>query len=107
MVHVIPLTGSARDLFGGGLGILAVTTVNAPAAVAVALIQGLLDLSPSQARVARGITEGLRLDQTATRLGLTTETIRTRTKRIFAKTGINRQSQLAALLGAVPKFSMG
>jgi DNA-binding CsgD family transcriptional regulator len=107
VVHMIPLTGRAREIFCGGFGVLLVTPVSAPAAPAIALVQGLFDLSPAEARVARGIAEGLTVDQIAVQQGLTSETIRTQVKRVFAKTAVNRQSQLAALLASVPTIPMG
>jgi hypothetical protein len=39
VIHLIPVTGEAREVFGGGFGVLVVTAVSAPAAPAVALIR--------------------------------------------------------------------
>lgn len=102
--HLIPTTGGARDLFGGGFGVLVLTPVAAPAAPDVALIQGLFDLTAAEARVASGVAEGLSLDQIAERHGVALGTVRTQVKSVFAKTGSSRQSQLAALLAAQPRI---
>jgi DNA-binding CsgD family transcriptional regulator len=107
VIHLIPVTGEARDIFGGGFGVLVITAVSAPAAPTVALIRGLFDLTPAEARVASGIAEGLTVDQIAGQHGVTAETVRVQIKAVFAKTGVSRQSQLAALLAAVPKIPMG
>jgi DNA-binding CsgD family transcriptional regulator len=106
VVHVVPATGKARDLFEGGFGVLTVTPVATPSAPDRSLIQGLFDLTAAEARVAGGVAEGLTLDQIAERHGVTVGTIRSQVKSIFAKTGTERQSQLAALLSAQTKLPL-
>ncbi|WP_096700508.1 helix-turn-helix transcriptional regulator [Magnetospirillum sp. 15-1] len=104
VAHLVPTTGQARDLFGGGYGILVVTPISMPVSPDAALIQGLFDLTPAEARVAGGITEGLSLDQIASRHAVSTETVRAQAKAVYAKTGTSRQSQVAALLAGLPKI---
>ena len=58
VMHLIPVTGNARDLFGGGLGVLTVTPVTRPAALDAALVQSLFDLTPTEARVAGSLRRG-------------------------------------------------
>lgn len=41
VAHLVPVTGRARDLFGGGFGVLVVTPVSQPTPPDAALIQGL------------------------------------------------------------------
>ncbi|QGM96140.1 helix-turn-helix transcriptional regulator [Methylocystis parvus] len=106
VVHLIPVTGDARDLFGGGLGVLAITPISKPAAPDNAVVQSLFDLTAAEARVAGGLVEGLTLDQIAERHKVGINTIRTQMKSVFAKTGASRQSQLSALLAAQPKFPL-
>ncbi len=102
--HLVPTTGGARDLFGGGLGVLVATAVAMPSAPDLALIQGLFDLTAAEARVASGVAEGLSLDQIAKRHGVALGTVRSQVKSVFAKTGSSRQSRLAALLAAQPRI---
>jgi len=104
VAHLIPATGHARDLFDGGFGILAFTPVATPCAPDTALIRGLFDLTAAEARVAGGIAEGLSPEQIAERHGASRETVRHQLKTVFAKTGVARQSQLAALLAAQTRF---
>jgi DNA-binding CsgD family transcriptional regulator len=104
VVHLVPATGQTRDLFEGGFGVLTITPLAAPCAPDRALIQGLFDLTAAEARVAGGVAEGLTLDQIAERHGVAVGTIRSQVKSIFAKTGAERQSQLAALLAAQIKM---
>jgi DNA-binding CsgD family transcriptional regulator len=65
------------------------------------LVQGLFDLTPAEARIAALIGSGLPPRSAAERLGITEETARTTLKHVFAKVGVSRQSELAALLTTV------
>jgi hypothetical protein len=56
---------SARELFNGGFGVLAVTPITAPEPPDTALIQGLFDLTPAEARVAVGIVAGMTIKEMA------------------------------------------
>jgi DNA-binding CsgD family transcriptional regulator len=62
------------------------------------VLQGLFDLTPAEARVARGIGEGRTIDAIALASGVTRETVRTQLAAVLAKTGLNRQAELVALL---------
>ena len=104
VAHLVPTTGEARDLFGGGFGLLALTPLAAYSARSAALIQALFDLTPAEARVASGVAEGLTLAQIARRQAVTLATVRTQIKSVFAKTGSSRQSELAALLATQPQL---
>lgn len=104
VMHLIPVTGNARDLFGGGLGVLTITHFTRPAVLDAALVQSLFDLTPTEARVAGGLAEGLTLDQIAERHKVKLSTVRSQVSSVFAKTGANRQSQIVALLAAQPKI---
>lgn len=61
-------------------------------------IAGLFGLSRSEARLADAIASGASLDDAAARCGLTRETARTYSKRIFAKTGARGQPDLVRLV---------
>jgi DNA-binding CsgD family transcriptional regulator/PAS domain-containing protein len=62
------------------------------------LIATLFDLSPSEANLAALLTQGLTLAEAARELGLTESTVRSYSKRIFAKVGVNRQAELIRLI---------
>ena len=104
VAHVIPTTGRARDLFGGGLAVLVLTAVTAPDAPDLALVRGLFDLSPGEARLARALTLGNTLKEIAGASGTSIETVRSQLKSVMAKTGTNRQSEVTALLAGLPKL---
>lgn len=81
---------------------LVITPLSIRMSPEVGLIQGLLDLTPTEARVAQAIACGAQLHEIASNFGVKIGTIRTHTKAIFAKTGTSRQAELALLLsGAV------
>lgn len=58
----------------------------------------LYGLTPTEARMATHIAAGLSIEMSAEEMGVTRETARTHLKRIFGKTGTNRQGELVALL---------
>ena len=107
VVHVVPVAGRARDLFDGGFGILVITPVSGSSTPGAMILQALYDLTPSEVKVAKGIAEGVSLDQLAARHSVTIDTVRAQAKAVFAKTGTHRQSQVAALLVGLPKIPLG
>ncbi|MFP1677444.1 helix-turn-helix transcriptional regulator [Alloalcanivorax sp. C16-2] len=56
----------------------------------------LFDLTPAEARVARGVAEGRDLASLAGDQGVAIETVRGQLKSVFRKTGTSRQNELAA-----------
>jgi DNA-binding CsgD family transcriptional regulator/PAS domain-containing protein len=63
-----------------------------------AVVRDVLGLTLGEARVAALVGTGLAPREAAAKLGITEETARTTLKRVFAKVGVSRQSELAALL---------
>jgi DNA-binding CsgD family transcriptional regulator len=57
-----------------------------------------------EARVARGIVEGMTIDEIAARYRVERETIRTQVKAVLDKTGTRRQVEVASLLAGLPSF---
>ena len=99
--HLIPTPGQARDIFDGASAIFIVTPLSAPKVPAVSLIQALFDLTPAEARVARGIVEGATVANLAQRFGVSHETIRSQIKSVFSKPGVQRQADLVSQLGGI------
>jgi DNA-binding CsgD family transcriptional regulator len=104
VAHVIPAVGSARDLFEGGLAMMVITPANGSGAPSDSLLRALFDLTPSEARIARGIAEGATLEEMAAGHAVTVGTIRAQAKSVFAKTGMHRQAQVATLLVGLGKI---
>lgn len=63
-----------------------------------ALVRDFLGLTLGEARVASLIGAGLAPRDASVKLGIAEETVRTVLKRVFAKTGVGRQVELATLL---------
>jgi len=63
-----------------------------------ALVRDLLGLTLGEARVASLVGAGLPPREAAHQLGISEETARTSLKRVFAKVGVSRQSELAVML---------
>lgn len=104
VVHLLPIRGAARDIFSSASAIVLATPVTASLAPAQQLLEGLFDLTPAEARVARGIGEGETVEKIAAGLGISPQTIRAQLKSVFAKTGTHRQVELVRLLNGVRHF---
>lgn len=100
---VTPLVGTlAVSLAAQGLQGAAAVFLSDPERHAATLtehLQALYKLSPTEARVAWLIARSKSIRDAAKSLGLAPETVRTHLKHIYVKTGVNRQSALAYLLG--------
>lgn len=97
--HVMPVRGAAQDIFTQGLALLMVTPIDRSAVPSAEVLQVLFDLTPAEARVARGIAQAKTVDTIALESGVSRETVRTQLASVLAKTGMTRQAELVALLG--------
>lgn len=71
------------------------------------LLPSLLEITHVEARLVAALCEGLSLDEAATRLGVTLTTARTYCKRVLAKTGVSRQTDLVRLaLNSVARYGV-
>ena len=107
ILHLIPIRREAHDIFTGAMAVIIATPLSAPSAPPVALLAGLFDLSPAEARIAGAILEGKSVDAVALALGLTVTTVRSYLKSVFVKTGVRRQAELVhfGLRAAVPPLA--
>jgi DNA-binding CsgD family transcriptional regulator len=83
------------------MAILVITRLGSSKTLPDDLLNGLFDLSPAEIRAANGLLQGKSIEDIATNFGLSRETIRTQVKAVFAKTRVNRQSDLVSLLANV------
>jgi DNA-binding CsgD family transcriptional regulator len=101
---VTPLIGTlAVSLAAQGLQGAAAVFLSDPERHAATLaehLHAIYKLSPTEARVAWLIARSFSIRDAAKSLGIAPETVRTHLKHIYVKTGVNRQSALACLLGA-------
>jgi DNA-binding CsgD family transcriptional regulator len=100
ILHVVPICGSARDIFTSGGAILVVAGHSTTAGLSQELLQGLFDLTPAEARLARALMQGLTPAGAARKFALSEGTIRSQLKALFAKTGQSRQSELVRMLAS-------
>jgi DNA-binding CsgD family transcriptional regulator len=96
--HLLPLRRAAHDLFFHGAALLVVTPVDRAAVPTAEVLQGLFDLTPAEARVARGIGQAETIDALAEAAGVSRETVRGQLKAVLSKTGLSRQQELVSLL---------
>jgi DNA-binding CsgD family transcriptional regulator len=99
ILHLVPIRGAAHDIFVQSSVLLIATPINRVAVPTAEVLQGLFDLTPMEARIARGVAEAHSLEAIARAHGVSRETVRTQLKAVLAKTGSRRQSELVALLG--------
>jgi DNA-binding CsgD family transcriptional regulator len=98
ILHLVPIRRSARDIFSNSICVIIVTPVTAPSAPLTELLNGLFDLTPAEARVARGIAIGQSITDYANDVGVSRETAKKQLAQVYSKTGTHRQVDLARLL---------
>ena len=101
----IMVLGRPLGQVAGKDGIAAMLTISDPAhpqALDAETLRQLFDLTPTEACVARLIAEGLRRDQVAERLDVSSTTVAFHLRNIFDKTGIRRQADLLGLVRSMP-----
>lgn len=101
ILHLVPVSGAARDIFARTACLVVITMADTERLPSSRLVQGLFDLTPAEARVARDIARGLGVPEAAVQAGVTEGTVRSQLKAVFAKTGTSRQAELAALLNGM------
>ena len=102
VAYVLPVSATYDHPFAKALldarAIVVVRRSTTDDPVEPALVRDLLNVTLGEARVAALIGAGLQPREAAAKLGIAEETARTVLKRVFAKTGVSRQADLAALL---------
>jgi DNA-binding CsgD family transcriptional regulator len=101
IAHVVPIRGTARDIFSRSAAMLMLTPVTRPEAPPVELIRSLFDLTPAEARVARGLAAGHTVKVMAADSGTSTNTVRSHVNAVLTKIGYSRQSDVVALLNGL------
>jgi DNA-binding CsgD family transcriptional regulator len=106
IAHVVPLVGAARDIFAGSLSLLVMHVASGSQDLPdIALLRGLFDLSPAEARLTAVLAGGSELSQAAADCNIRLSTARSYLEAIFRKTGVHRQSELVALIaGSIGRY---
>ena len=99
--HVVPIRFSARDIFARSAAVFVLMPVAAPSSPPVELVMSLFDLTPAEARVARGLATGKTVDDLAGDNGVSPNTVRVQVRGVLEKTGCQRQIDVVALLGGI------
>lgn len=101
IVHLLPIARSSRSIFTEIDWLVVALPVNGRRGIRSGVLEGLFDLTSSEARIAREIAAGADLFQVASVTGYTRETVRSYLKNVFLKTCVNRQSELLNLLSLI------
>lgn len=108
IAHLVPIRHAAHDIFASAEVLLVLTAVVAPDAPLTEMLHGLFDLTPAEAKVARGLAAGMSIEEISLRGAISRETVRTQLKGVMAKTPTTRQADLVRLLaGASPLAPTG
>ncbi len=101
IANLVPIRGAARDIFVRCAAVLVMTPVGSSQAPATELVQSLYDLTPAEARIARGLVAGKTLEEIAAEQSVSRNTVRTHLRGVMEKTGCKRQAEVVALLGGL------
>ena len=101
IVHVLPVRGAAHDVFSAADALVILTPVVPRDVPTAAVIQGLFDLTPAEAKVAGAVGNGKTLAEIASTFGISPETVRSHVKAVLSKTGLDRQAALVGLLRGI------
>lgn len=100
VAHVMPLTPGLRGALGGhapAICVMFVQPVGELQPLPGEVLVRLYGLTPAETRVLGLLARGFNLDDTAATQGIAMTTARTHLRRLFEKTGTNRQSALVRL----------
>jgi DNA-binding CsgD family transcriptional regulator len=98
IIHLLPTSLSAQSIFFPRSILLVIDRLNNTSPLKLDFLQSLYDLTPAEANVAFLVAEGNGLGMVASKLGISSETVRTHLKRAFAKTGTGKQAALSLRL---------
>lgn len=103
ILQALALPRIARDIFTSAVAVLFVRDPDREQARPdPAILAELFGLSAAEAKVAIAVGEGETPEAIARRGGVTISTVRNQLASVFAKCGVGRQSELAALMGRIP-----
>lgn len=102
-LHLVPAKRDALDLFSQLYSFAILSHPENLSVPRADLISALYDLTPAEARVARGLAFGQSIKQLSNQLKVSQETLRSQLKKVFLKTGTRRQGDLTVLLSQLGK----
>jgi DNA-binding CsgD family transcriptional regulator len=102
LLQLISVRDTAREHVPLAQALLIAMPVAAREPPAAAVLQGLFNLTPAEARVARAVAQGQTIAAVAQTLDLSPETVRSQLRAALAKAGVTRKGDLAAVLAGLP-----
>jgi DNA-binding CsgD family transcriptional regulator len=102
-LRVLPVDGAARNAFVGARALLILSNLLPPVPPDPGLIAEAFGLTTAESRVLGLLVTGLTLEDAATRLRVSRETVRAHLKSAFSKTGTHRQSELISLVSQLAR----
>lgn len=105
VAHGLPMRRMARDFFANAHTLVVVTPLTEDVVPDADLLGGLFDLTPAEARVARGLAEGRTLDHIAAAAGTPLASVRTQLRHVMGKTGTSRQAEIVNLLAGARRIA--
>jgi DNA-binding CsgD family transcriptional regulator/PAS domain-containing protein len=104
VASIVPVVGAAHDILHLVAALVSITDLEIePVGPPLRMMQELFGLSLAEAGLAHAIAVGKTLPEIAASGDISRETLRSRLKSIFDKTGTARQADLAMLLAKLPK----
>ena len=103
MVEVFPATGPLCDVFRRIAALVVITDLDLRQRPRTDLIREAFGLTSAEARLASTLASGEDVRTVADRTGVSYETARTQLRAVFAKTGVSRQAELAALMAPMTR----
>jgi DNA-binding CsgD family transcriptional regulator len=100
-LHLLRPKEIAQEAFSPCRGLILVVDPDSQVHFARDAFAKLFGLSPAECRLAVALLNGLQLEVAAGELRISYETARTTLKRIFQKTGTDRQAELVVLLAKI------
>ncbi|MCA6126248.1 helix-turn-helix transcriptional regulator [Bradyrhizobium sp. WSM 1704] len=101
LMKLLPVHGAASAPFLGAKFILTLTDLAAVRRPSLDIISEAFSLTRAEARISSMIAAGLAPEEIASELKVSRETVRNQIKATFGKTGVHRQSELAALISRI------
>jgi DNA-binding CsgD family transcriptional regulator len=103
VAQIVPVVGLANDVLHSVGAIVTLTDLEtAGRGPAETVLEQAFGFTPAEARLAAQIAAGKTLAEISRQEGSARETLRSRLKTVFEKTGTGRQAELALLLSKIP-----
>jgi DNA-binding CsgD family transcriptional regulator/PAS domain-containing protein len=101
IAYPMRLAGVSADALAPCQAVVVLVDVEAQLRPTESVLQACFGLTMAEARVARQVASGRRVDQAAEELGIARETARHQLKAVFGKMGVHRQSELVRILAQI------